>query len=178
MNKAFFLDRDGVINEAIVRNGKPYPPFVLEEVKILPGVPEALMKLHQAGYMIFIVTNQPDVTRLKQSKTNVEAIHAFLSKVLPINEFLVCYHDDKDHCNCRKPKPGLLVEAAQRYNIDLAASFMVGDRWRDIDAGFYAGCFTIFVDNHYDEKLSIQPDWMVSSLSQAVDRFFSSEIYL
>ncbi len=169
MRRAVFLDRDGVIDRAIVRDGKPHPPTSLSELEILPGVPEALEKLRAAGYRLIVVTNQPDVARQAQTQDAVEAMHAALQAQLPIDEFRVCYHDDADGCDCRKPQPGLLLGAARDMDVDLSSSFMVGDRWRDIEAGRRAGCTTIFIDYHYAEPLQGEPHLRVSSLTEAAD---------
>ncbi len=167
MRRAVFLDRDGVINRAIVRDGKPYPPTSLLELEILPGVHEALQKLHDANYLLVVVTNQPDVARGAAKREDVELMNAFLSSQLPIDDFKTCYHDSGDKCNCRKPLPGALIEAAQEHNIDLSKSFMVGDRWRDVEAGASAGCKTFFINYRYDEKKPDAPDFIVSSLLEA-----------
>src|SRR5439155_24902608 len=106
---AVFLDRDGVLNRAVVRQGKPYPPASVEELEILPGVPEALSRLKAAGYSLVVVTNQPDVARGVTTRAMVEEMHRFLAERLPIDEFRVCMHDDWDNCECRKPRPGLLL---------------------------------------------------------------------
>lgn len=167
MTKAVFLDRDGVINRAIVRDGKPYPPKDLEELEVLPGVQEALEALKAAGYKLIVVTNQPDVARGTAAKEVVEGINAYLQERLSLDEFRTCYHDDHEACDCRKPAPGALLAAAAEHSIDLAASFMVGDRWRDIEAGQRAGCKTVFINYGYSEKQPDQVDIRVSSLRDA-----------
>ena len=167
LRRAVFLDRDGVINRAIVRDGKPYPPGSLAELEILPGVHEALEKLHDANYLLIVVTNQPDVARGAAKRGDVELINAFLSSQLPIDDFKTCYHDSSDKCSCRKPLPGALLEAAQERNIDLSKSFMVGDRWRDIKAGASAGCKTFFINYRYAEQKPDSSDFIVSSLLEA-----------
>jgi len=148
---AVFLDRDGILNRAIVRNGKPYPPGRLEELEILPGTVTSLRELQAAGYLLIGITNQPDVARGQQSREAVELINARILERLPLREIFVCYHDDADHCQCRKPKPGLILNAADKYGLDLPRSWMIGDRWKDIAAGQAAGLKTIFVDYHYSE---------------------------
>jgi D-sedoheptulose 7-phosphate isomerase len=169
-HRAVFLDRDGVINRTFVRDGKPFPPTTLQELEVLPGVPEALRELKQHGYKLLVVTNQPDVARGKQSQQTIDAMHQVLSARLPLDDIFVCYHTDKDKCDCRKPMPGMLLEAAKKHNIDLAASFMVGDRWRDIDAGYNAGCKTILIDYGYSERPPAHaPDLRVGSLREAAD---------
>ena len=156
MNKAIFLDRDGVINHAIVKDGKPYPPISLKDFKIIDGVKESLDLLKASNFFLIIVSNQPDVARGIIPKKEVIVINSFLHKNLPIDEILTCYHDDSDFCECRKPKPGSLFNAAVQLNLDLKKCYMVGDRWRDIEAGRSAGCKTIFIDYNYKEK---QPDF-------------------
>ncbi len=167
--RAVFLDRDGVINAAVVRDGLPYPPAGLAELHILPGVELALLRLKAAGFTTIVVTNQPDVARGTRTRAAVEEINRWLAGRLALDDFRVCYHDNSDHCNCRKPAPGLLQAAAQDFGLDLAASYMVGDRWRDIEAGQRAGCGTILIDYHYAESHPIHPDIVVSSLAEAVD---------
>jgi transaldolase len=168
--RAVFLDRDGVLNRSVVRGGKPFPPASVEELEILPGVPEALRKLKESGFLLIGATNQPDVARGTQSREVVEKINMALLNALPLDEILVCYHDDSDNCRCRKPRPGLLIEAAQKYSVRLEASFMVGDRWRDIEAGRNAGCRTVLIDYGYMEKHpGNPPDLTAFSLMGAVD---------
>jgi D-glycero-D-manno-heptose 1,7-bisphosphate phosphatase len=154
---AVFLDRDGVINRSVVRDGKPYPPASLEELELIPGAIDSLRKLADAGYLLISVTNQPDVARGSQSREAVEAINSYIKAQLPVSAIFTCYHDNKDNCPCRKPKPGLILQGAQEYDVDLAKSWMVGDRWKDISAGQAAGLRTVFVDYHYKETYSGSP---------------------
>jgi D-glycero-D-manno-heptose 1,7-bisphosphate phosphatase len=148
---AVFLDRDGIINRAVVREGRPYPPARLEDVEILSGASTSLQRLAVRGYVLIGITNQPDVARGKQSREIVESINQLIQSQLPIREIFVCYHDNIDDCDCRKPKPGLIWQAAKKHGLDLSVSWMVGDRWKDIAAGQAAGLRTIFVDYHYAE---------------------------
>jgi D-glycero-D-manno-heptose 1,7-bisphosphate phosphatase len=167
VKSAVFLDRDGVINASIVRDGKPYPPPTLAELAILPGVPDALASLRSAGYALVVVTNQPDVARGAQRREVVEAMHARLRNELPLDAIYTCFHDDADRCTCRKPAPGLLLDGARDLDLDLSQSFMVGDRWRDLEAGTAAGCRTIFVDHGYAERQPQTFDRRVTSLADA-----------
>ena len=155
--RAVFLDRDGVLNRAIVRDGKPFPPANLDELEILPDVPDALSALKECGFLLLVVTNQPDVARGTQQRSVIESLHDKLRAALPLDDFFVCYHDDNDACDCRKPKPGLLLQAAAKYGLNLAACYLIGDRWRDIDAGHAAGCATAWIDRRYVEKSPSQP---------------------
>ncbi len=155
--RAVYLDRDGVLNRAVVRNGKPFPPATVAEVEIIPGVPEALAALRAAGFRLVVVTNQPDVGRGTTPLATVQAIHASMAATLPLDAIHACFHAGHEGCNCRKPRPGMLLDDAASHDIDLQASFMVGDRWRDIDAGAAAGCRTILIDEGYDEQAPQQP---------------------
>ena len=168
MERAVFLDRDGVINRAIVRDGKPYSPRNIEELEILPEAFEGLKRLHHAGFIIIVVTNQPDVARGVQTRDMVEKINTMIRIKLPIDGFFVCYHDNSDNCSCRKPKPGALLQAAKQFGLNLKDCFMVGDRWSDIEAGKSAGCKTIFIDYHYKEK-DVKSDYRTDNFSQAVE---------
>ena len=163
--RAVFLDRDGVLNAVIVRDGRPHPPRGLNELTIYPDVPGGLARLKRAGFSLVVVTNQPDVARGAQTRDGVDALNAHLKSALPLDEVRVCFHDDADGCSCRKPLPGLLT-AAPLY--DLARSFMVGDRWRDIEAGQHAGCRTVFIDREYNERVT-KADARVRSFAEAVE---------
>ncbi len=171
VRRAVFLDRDGVVNRALEREAKPYPPRSLAEFEILSEVPAACAKLKQAGFLLVVVTNQPDVGRGTLAQSVVEKIHAHMMAQLPIDRVEVCYHPGKGQsdCDCRKPKPGMLLRAAKDLGIDLAQSWMVGDRWRDIDCAHAAGCRTIFIDRGYAEELRKKPDFSAGNLSGATD---------
>jgi transaldolase len=165
--RAVFLDRDGVLNRTEIRDGVPRPPASPETLEILPGVPEALAALAARGFVLVVVTNQPDVARGRQSRAVVEAINGRLLAALPLRAVLTCYHDDADRCECRKPRPGLLRQAAAEYGLDLSASVMVGDRWSDVQAGAAAGCRTVLVRTAYSEAGRCRPDHEVSDLPEA-----------
>jgi D-glycero-D-manno-heptose 1,7-bisphosphate phosphatase len=166
--RAVFLDRDGVVNRAVVRAGKPYPPASSAELEILPGIEVGLSQLKAAGFDLIVVTNQPDVARGTQSRAQVEDLHAVLQAWLPIDEFQICYHDDADDCACRKPKPGLLLNAARTRGIDLAKSYLIGDRWRDVAAGQQAGCTCLFIDYGYAEAQPTAPYIRCTSAAEAI----------
>ena len=166
---AVFLDRDGVLNRTIVRDGVPYPPASLAEVEILRGVPETLDQLAARGFLLVVVTNQPDVARGTQSRQEVERINQFISGRLSLTAVYTCFHDTPDNCSCRKPKPGLLIEAARAYNIHLAGSFMIGDRWSDVAAGQAAGCKAILIEQAYSQRQRCKPDYLAADLSEAAD---------
>jgi D-glycero-D-manno-heptose 1,7-bisphosphate phosphatase len=169
--RAVFLDRDGVINRALERDARPYPPASLAEFEILPGVPAACAQLKGAGFLLVVATNQPDVGRGTLKQEAVKEIHAYMTAQLPIDRVEVCFHSGQGapDCDCRKPKPGMLLRVARELGIDLAQSWMVGDRWRDVDCGHAAGCKTIFIDRGYAEELRQKPDFSARDLREAAD---------
>ncbi|NQU61770.1 MAG: HAD family hydrolase [Rhodospirillales bacterium] len=174
MTVAVFLDRDGVLNRSDIRDGKPFAPTTLEGFEILPGVQGAVAALNDAGFKIIVSTNQPDVKKGVMDKAMVEAMNDQLRRELPmIDDVKVCYHAKEDQCDCRKPKPGMLIEAAAEWGINLERSFMIGDRWSDIDAGKSAGCRTIFIDYQYAEKRPEMPDFTAASLAEAASLILS-----
>lgn len=173
--KAIFLDRDGVLNHAIIRNKKPYPPSTLDELTIPDGVQTGLNRLKLAGFLLIGATNQPDVARGTTPRSMVEAINAKLIQTLNLDEIRVCYHDDVDHCLCRKPLPGLLIAAANDYHIDLEKSFMIGDRWKDIEAGILASCKTIWLRaaDYQEKEPPRPPSFITASFLEASDWILS-----
>lgn len=169
LGRAVFLDRDGTLNRQIIRDGKPYPPQTVEDFELFPGVPEACAQLAAAGFTLVVATNQPDVGRGTQSQSVVEAMHAKLQGLVPqISHIEVSYDSGRgENSRRRKPEPGMLLDAALLLGLDLGRSWMIGDRWRDIDCGRRAGVRTVFVDFGYAEELQAQPDFSVSSFPEA-----------
>jgi D-glycero-D-manno-heptose 1,7-bisphosphate phosphatase len=165
--QAVFLDRDGVISRPTIRERKPYPPLSVAELELLPGVEEALRALKAGGYCLVVVTNQPDIARGTALESVVNGMNDWLKSVLPLDAVLTCAHDDGDRCQCRKPLPGLIMQAARELGVECTASYMVGDRWRDIEAGRRAGCKTFFIDCGYDEQAPASYDFRVGSLPDA-----------
>jgi D-glycero-D-manno-heptose 1,7-bisphosphate phosphatase len=163
VKRAVFLDRDGVINQPIIRSGKPYPPLDVRDFELLPGVTEACRHLKEARFYLIVVSNQPDVGRGIVAREKIEAIHERMCAALPIDRVEVCY-DGEDTSEFRKPNPGMLLRAAAALDVDLRASFMVGDRWRDVDCGHAAGCCTIFIDHGYSEHLRKVPHFRAQDL--------------
>ena len=168
MRPAVFLDRDGVLNEPVVREGKPYPPTDPAALVLCEGAREALEALRRSGFVLVVVTNQPDIARGTTRQAVVDATNARLREQLPLDDVLVCPHDDRDGCDCRKPKPGLLRRGARVHGLDLRRSYLVGDRWRDVEAGAAAGCRTILVDRGYAERpAAVAPNARVPSIGEA-----------
>jgi D-glycero-D-manno-heptose 1,7-bisphosphate phosphatase len=174
--RAVFLDRDGVINRPLIRAGQPYPPRSLNEFEILPGASEACQILKKLGFLLVVATNQPDVGRGTLAREIVQAIHVWLSQQLPLDRVMTCFHGGLaygDPCDCRKPLPGMLFRAAEELKINLARSFMIGDRWRDVECGLNSGCKTIFIDWGYNEHLKRDPHFRAHDLlgaAQLIDQ--------
>jgi D-glycero-D-manno-heptose 1,7-bisphosphate phosphatase len=167
IKRAIFLDRDGVINRVIIRGNKVSSPWKLEEFEFLPGTKEVLKKLKEAGFLNIVVTNQPDVKRGNLKVEELEKMNQILKENLPIEEIKICPHDDSDNCSCRKPKPGLLIEAAKEYGIDLKNSFLIGDGWKDVEAGKAAGCKVILLKTDYNQEAQKKSDFVVENLEEA-----------
>lgn len=165
--RAVFLDRDGVINRPEVRDGKPYAPRRLQDFRLLPGAVRAIHDLKQAGLLVIVVTNQPDIGNGLVAAAEIDAMHDKLRRLSPVDDILICPHRQDAGCQCRKPRPGMLIEAAAKWKIDLKNSFMVGDRWGDIVAGQRGGCYNIFIDRHYKEPQQTEPDSRAASLPAA-----------
>lgn len=169
--RAVFLDRDGTLNASVVRGGLPYPPSTVEEFVLLEGVAAGCKRLKEAGFILVVVTNQPDVGRGTQLQQTVEAMHERLLQLVPeIDGVEVCYDPggSTPPNPRRKPAPGMLHDAAARWDIDLAQSWMIGDRWRDVDCGHAAGCRTVFIDAGYNEALRAQPHFSATDFPSAV----------
>ncbi len=172
---AAFLDRDGTLIRAPVVDGRPGSIRDEEELELEPGAGDACDALAAAGFPLIVVTNQPEIARGTQSRASVERIHARMLELLPLDEIVVCPHDDEDDCPCRKPKPGMLIDAAERLGLDLAESYMVGDRWRDVEAGQRAGCTTVFLNREYSETVSERPDVTVRTIDEAATWILAHE---
>jgi D-glycero-D-manno-heptose 1,7-bisphosphate phosphatase len=164
---AVFLDRDGVLNHAPVVDGHPRSPRSPAAFRLLEDVREPCNLLSQAGFALIVVTNQPEVARGTLSAAHLGEMHSLLRRQLPIDDIYTCPHDDADGCECRKPRPGLIRRASREHGIDLAASYLVGDRWKDVAAGRRAGCRTVFVDRGYDEPCPESPTFTSSGLLDA-----------
>lgn len=160
-----------MLNQAIVRDGHPYAPHHLEDFLILPEAADAVRRLKAAGYVVIVATNQKDVGQGLMPRETLDAMHARLRQLVPVDDIRVC--TCVDECPCYKPNPGMLLEAALDWNIDLSASVMIGDRWRDIGAGHNAGCRTIFIDRGYAEPLRHTPDLVATDLADAVDKLLA-----
>jgi transaldolase len=169
MTRAVFLDRDGVLNHAPVHGGTPQSPRDVSEVRLIPGAGDALQALRRRGFRLIVVTNQPDIARGKISRDAAHLVNGTICSQLPVDAAEMCEHDDADGCDCRKPRPGMITRAARRDGVVLSESFVVGDRWRDIEAGRRAGCRTVLIGDGYGESLRSPPDATVATLGEAVE---------
>jgi len=167
VHKAIFLDRDGVLNKAPIINGIPQSPKEIDDVKIISKTYSALKKLKLMGFCLVIITNQPDFRRGTTSKTKLQTLNNHIGKLTKIQNIYTCFHDDLDNCLCRKPKPGLILMAANDLNIKLSESYLIGDRWKDIEAAQNAGVQGFFIDYKYKERQPELPYIAVDSLYHA-----------
>lgn len=174
--RAVFLDRDGVINANLERDRRPFAPTTLAEFRLLPEVDTSIRRLKDAGFIVVVVTNQPDVPNGITPRETVDAMHAQVRARLAVDDIEVCFHTDAENCACRKPKPGMLLAAATKYGIDLKQSWMVGDRWRDIDAGRAVGCSTVFIDYGYIQDQPVLADKISFSLAEATEYILQHKV--
>jgi len=172
--KAVFLDRDGVLVIPEFRDGRSYAPISLEGYRFYPDAAEALARLKAAGYKLVVVTNQPDVGKGLIPQTMADEMHDRLRRAMPVDLIKACFHTQAADCDCRKPKPGMLLEAARELGIALESSYMVGDRASDVEAGEAAGCRTVFIDLDYRERRPAAPTFIVRSVAEAADRILGS----
>lgn len=166
LKRAIFLDRDGVINQVTIKEGQPYSPRRLSEFKLNDGIKEVLNHLKEEGYLLIVITNQPDISRGLISREELDGLHELIRSELPVYDIIVCPHDSNDECGCRKPKPGMIVETARRWGIDIRSSFVIGDTWRDMEAGCRAGCTTILLDAPYNQD--VDSDHRINHISEAL----------
>lgn len=167
LKPAVFIDRDGVVNQVVFRNGQPASPRTLEEFIWVEGIQEAVIRLKAASLYVFVITNQPDIARSKLNPIVLEQISNTIRQSLLIDDILVCPHDDSDNCACRKPRPGMLISLAAQSQIDLPSSFVIGDSWKDMAAGKSAGCQTILIDRQYNA--GTEADFKAANVLDATD---------
>ena len=167
MKRAVFLDRDGVINRVIIKEGKPYSPRKISDFELTDGIKEGLITLREAGFLLIVVTNQPDISRGLITWGKLGAIHDLIRNELPVDEIIVCPHDDVDKCDCRKPKPGMIVESARKWGVDIGSSFIIGDTWKDMEAGYMAGCSTILLDAPYNQD--VESDHRINVIADSIN---------
>ena len=166
LKRAIFLDRDGVVNRVIMKEGKPYSPRILSEFKLNDGIKGVLNHLKEAGFLLIVVTNQPDISRGLIRWDELNGLHDLIRSELPVDDIVVCPHDNEDDCDCRKPKAGMIVASARKWEIDIGCSFIIGDTWKDMEAGQKAGCTTILLDAPYNQN--VNSDRRIREISEAL----------
>ena len=172
--KAVFLDRDGVINRIIMRAGKPCSPRTIQDFEWEDGVKDAIEQIKERRFIVIVVTNQPDIARGKMPVDTLDAMTQKIYSEITVDAVMICPHDDIDECSCRKPKPGMLLDAAKMWSIDCGQSFMIGDTWKDTEAGYSAGCSTILLDREYNRDVSC--DHRAANLEEAVKFIVKSNL--
>lgn len=171
MKRAVFFDRDGVINPVVMRGDVVASPRTFDEFTLYDDVAEEMARLKAAGFRIIVVTNQPDIARGKMTVAELERMHALLRAQLPVDDIIVCPHDDSDRCQCRKPLAGMLLAAAEHDGLDVSCSYLIGDSWKDMGAAQRAGCCGILLAKEYNGHVA--GDITVAGLHQAIDFILS-----
>jgi len=167
-NKAFFFDRDGILNKVILKKNKPYAPLFPHQLNKNYEILKLIKILKKKKFKLIVITNQPDIKSGKLSKHSLKIINSEIKFFFSIDEIIVCHHDKFDKCDCRKPKIGMIKRAEKKWKLDLKKSFLIGDRWRDIKAGNSAGCKTIYIDYMYDERKPKKADYKFTTIEEMV----------
>ena len=168
MKRAVFIERDSILNE--VRSGpkQQIPPMGLEDFKIISEAAEPLKKLKAVGFVLIATTNQPGLSRGDQSRRELDRMHDMLRRSFPLDDIMLCPHDEADQCPCRKPRPGLLIEAAFKWHLNLDHSFVVSDKWQDAEAARSAGCTSLLVNSPWIKQ--VHRDFVLPNLGSIVDK--------
>lgn len=172
--RAIFLDRDGVINKVLMNDGKPFAPRKFDEFELTSGIANTLISFKNMGFLNIVITNQPDVTRGLIEREELNKMTNFMKENLALDDISVCLHDDQHNCDCRKPKPGMLLEASKKWGIDLKNSYFIGDTWKDMAAGRRAGCRTILIKTPYNK--GVEGDYLISDINEAVSVIRKEEV--
>jgi D-glycero-D-manno-heptose 1,7-bisphosphate phosphatase len=168
MKRAIFIERDGILNELSTETKKPIPPRTLEEFRVKSEAGPALYELKAAGFILIATTNQPGLSCGYQSRRELDRIHDVLRRRLPLDDLMVCPHDESDYCPCRTPRPGLLIEAAFKWQVNLEYSFVVSNKWQDAEAARFVGCTSLLVNSPWVGK--VHPDYLISGLKDVVGK--------
>lgn len=174
-NRAFFLDRDGVINKSLLKKGKPLAPREFKQFKIIKNVDKSLIFLKKQGFKNIIITNQPDIKKGLIKNSTSKRINKEIKKKLQIDDIFICKHTDEDNCNCRKPKTGLIKKAKKKWNIDLKKSYLIGDRWRDIFLANKLKINCFYIDKNYKERKPKKYNYKVKNLYAAIRKLKNNE---
>ena len=156
MNRAVFFDRDGVLNELVSRNGGLYSPRSVEDFQLVPEAEDVINIIKSKGYLCITVSNQPDVARGYLDRSALDKMTQILFTSLDLHDIFYCLHDDIDECDCRKPAPGLLFQAEEKWNIDFACSLMVGDTVKDLEVAQGVDMKFYLLDRTYNQSLQVK----------------------
>ena len=168
MKIGVFIERDGVLNAVRVERHHQIGPLTLEEFKVNEGAAAQLSKLKDSGLLLIATTNQPGLSRGYQNRRELDRMHDLLRRSLPLDDILVCAHDEHDRCPCRKPKPGLLVEASFKWHLDLDHSFVISDKWQDAEAARTVGCTSLMLQSPWIR--TGHRDFVLPDLAAAVEK--------
>lgn len=168
MKPAVFIERDGILNETRVERGQRVTPLTLNEFHLHREVAPLLHEVKVAGLLLIVTTNQPGLSRGHQSRRELDRMHQSLRATFLIDDLLVCPHEDADRCPCRKPKPGLFLEAAHKWGIDLNRSFVVSDKWQDAEAARRVGATSLLVRSPW--MGDVHHDFVLPDLSSVIEK--------
>jgi len=171
MKLGVFIERDGVLNKARVERQYQVSPLTLEDFKVNQEAVPLLKRLKGAGFVLIVTTNQPGLSRGYQSRRELDRMHELLRATFPLDDILVCPHDETDRCPCRKPKPGLLVEAGFKWHLNLDHSFVISDKWQDAEAARTAGCTSLLLQSPW--LGTVHRDFVMADLASIVDKILT-----
>jgi len=171
MKKAVFIERDGVLNQAFVNGRQQVGPASLAEFRLQEGVLPLLARLKEAGFLLLVTTNQPGIARGDLSRRELDRMHDQLRRLIPVDDIFICPHDDPDRCPCRKPRPGLFQEARCKWQLNMNASFVVSDKWQDVEAARSAGCTSILIRSAWNG--AAHPDLILQDFGSVVEKILS-----
>jgi D-glycero-D-manno-heptose 1,7-bisphosphate phosphatase len=171
MKQGIFIERDGILNRVRVERQHQVSPLTLEEFHVDKAMAPLLTKLKASGLVLIATTNQPGLSRGYQSRRELDRMHEMLRRELPLDDIMVCPHDEIDRCPCRKPKPGLLTEAGFKWHLDLDRSFVISDKWQDAEVARQAGCTSLLLKSPWVGEG--HHDFVLPSLTAIVDKILS-----
>lgn len=168
MKLGVFIERDGVLNQVRLNGQTQVSPTTLADFKVNEEAAPLLKRLKDAGLLIFVTTNQPGIARGYLSRRELDYMHDQLRRKLPIDDLLLCPHDEADRCPCRRPKPGLIKEARYKWQLNLDRSFVISDKWQDAEAARAAGCTSLLIDSPWIGN--VHHDFVLPDLASVVEK--------
>ena len=168
MRLAAFIERDGLLNRVRIEHDFPVTPMRLKDFRVCSEAAPLVDRLHEAGFLVIATTNQPAISDGDLSRRELDLMHEKLTRELGLDDVLICPHSEADRCPCRKPKPGLFIEAGFKWRLDLERSVVISDKWQDAEAARIAGCTSILVESPWNGPG--HHDFLCASFEAAVDR--------